>query len=220
MPRVSRPVLPGERFNRLTLVSLDHRDRDKKPYWLCQCDCGDTKVIALRHLQSGGTKSCGCYHSDALRSRATHGHTTNGRKTSTYLSWREMFVRCYRKTSSEFKNYGARGITVCDRWKTFEVFFSDMGEKPTPKHSIDRYPDNNGNYEPGNCRWATSTEQNRNRRSNRYVTAFGRTQLLTDWSKEFGIPMNRLGSRLDRGWEPERAITQPPAAWAVRRSAS
>jgi hypothetical protein len=145
--------------------------------------------------------------------RKTHGHTS-GRATNTnrttplYRAWQHMLTRCFNKKCQDYPDYGARGITVCERWLSFENFMADMGERPANK-SLDRYPDKNGNYEPGNCRWATAREQTLNRRNTIFVTHLGQTKLLTDWSTELGINYFTLHKRLGKGECPPLLFRQP-----------
>lgn len=141
--------------------------------WQCRCDCGVEKVIRGYHLRNGHSRSCGCLQKEITRRRATHGHCKNRTETAEYRAWCSMRDRCYRPTQSSFKNYGARGIKVCDRWSSYEHFFADMGSKPSPKYSLDRI-NNDGDYEPSNCRWATRSVQSANQRprankSSKYV---------------------------------------------------
>jgi hypothetical protein len=117
-----------------------------------------------------------------------------------------MRQRCLNPKNPSFASYGGRSITICDRWKSFENFVADMGEPP-PDHEIDRYPDNDGNYEPGNCRWATRREQQNNRRVNRQITLSGATKSIAEWSRETGIHVNTISLRLDRGLSPDRALS-------------
>ena len=127
--------------------------------------------------------------------------------TPTYTTWLCMIGRCYHPANDAFARYGAKGIVVCDRWKDFQNFFADMGERPEGQ-TLDRI-DSKGNYEPSNCRWATGKEQHRNKSSNRLITAFGRTQCLSAWAEEFGIDKRTLRSRLVRGnTSPEDALTK------------
>jgi hypothetical protein len=125
-----------------------------------------------------------------------------------YNTWRKMIRRCYSECGADFQDYGARGITVCDQWRNdFWTFVADMGPRPSRNHSIDRWPNNLGNYEPGNCRWATPSEQARNTRRNRYITANGRTQLMEDWAREIGISPPAIFYRLRRGMSEQDAVT-------------
>jgi len=125
-------------------------------------------------------------------------------------SWRSMIRRCYNPKHHKFATYGARGVKVCDHWRnSFEAFLADMGPKPTPKHTIERI-DNDGDYSPDNCKWATNAEQSRNMRTNHRITAFGRTQILEDWSRETGISAQTIRQRLKSGWTSEDAVSPLP----------
>jgi hypothetical protein len=129
-------------------------------------------------------------------------------KTPEYRAWSAMKLRCANPNNEQYHNYGGRGITVCDRWRqSFAAFLVDMGPRPSPRHSIDRI-DNNGNYEPGNCRWATSREQNRNRRNNIVLTHDGRTMCLADWARELGVPRGTLLARYRDGQPPDRICSR------------
>lgn len=166
-----RMNLTNQRFGRL-LVSYETQSKRSpsgalKRYFLCVCDCGNERIIELSTLRSGHTKSCGCLHKEQLATRARkHGHAVGNRRSATHAAWTNMIQRCTNPKRRDYSRYGGRGITVCDRWlHSFENFLEDMGEKPKAT-SLDRYPDTNGNYEPGNCRWATAREQSNNKRNN------------------------------------------------------
>lgn len=148
--------LAGKVFGRLTAISKSAAG------WLCQCSCGNEKTVPQRALMKAETKSCGCLKPDVLKTlHRTHGMT----RTRVHRIWVAMRQRCYNKNILRYPDYGGRGIQVCEAWRTsFEAFFADMGQPPTDDHSIDRI-DNDGDYEPSNCRWATTLEQRHNQRN-------------------------------------------------------
>lgn len=148
-----------------------------------------------------------------------HGQCLRGqRPTATYSAWQAMKKRCCEPNHRSYKHYGGRGITVCDRWQTFDNFYADMGEQP-PGHTLDRI-DVNGNYEPSNCRWATAHEQSRNRRTNRLIEFNGETLCVVDWARRVGIHQNTLWQRIITGWPVERALTEPTATQFRKKSGS
>jgi hypothetical protein len=162
-PMAKLKDLTSQRFGRLVVLREAGRDVHGCAVWLCRCDCGGPeKRVRAPNLKSGRTRSCGCLLSEARRSgrqNLRHGRS----KTTEYIIWLGMRARCYNVKGRPFKWYGGRGITVCERWRySFENFFADMGPRPSPEHSIDRI-DNDGNYEPGNCRWALWSVQVQNR---------------------------------------------------------
>jgi hypothetical protein len=152
--------LTGQQFGKLTAIAAIDRTRQSKVIWRCRCRCGALVNVVSGALRSGNTKSCG---SVDCCPRTKHGHTSRGHVSLTYTSWQAMLDRCHNANNSEYARYGARGISVCPRWHRFESFLIDMGERQTGT-SIDRFPDTDGNYEPGNCRWATAQEQTINRK--------------------------------------------------------
>lgn len=156
--------LKGKRFGRWNVEGYAGSD-GRNAMWRCVCDCGAKNAVRASHLKGGISKSCGCLSREVARAHATkHGEVINGSRSPEYLAWQSMRSRCRNPNNKRFQEYGGRGIAICERWEIFENFLADMGRKPSPRHSLDRYPNNDGNYEPGNCRWATATEQNRNRR--------------------------------------------------------
>jgi Staphylococcus phage HNH endonuclease len=160
----TRPIdLTGARFGRLVALSIEPPKRPDAGYrWLCRCDCGTTKSIARGDLTAGYAKSCGCLRAEwNKRTHTKHG----GYGTVEYSAWIRMIQRCEDKNLKAYKDYGGRGIRVCERWRhDFPAFLADMGPRPSPTHSVDRFPNNDGNYEPSNCRWATKREQRLNQR--------------------------------------------------------
>lgn len=193
--------LTGQRFGRLAVIRYLQGCG-----WLCRCDCGTEKAVLSGSLRRGGATSCGCFRREKMRSERTrHGHAT----TPTYLAWSHMKSRCENRNNKDYADYGGRGIRVCDRWQDFANFLADMGEKPSASHSIDRYPDNDGNYEPGNCRWATVLQQANNKRNNRILEFNGRRQTVPEWARELGFAASAIHGRLAKGWSVEDTLSRP-----------
>lgn len=212
--------LSGQTFGRLTakgLAGYYHNPSGRRATkWQCECACGKIVEVIGTNLTSGHATSCGCFRLEQkTRAWTTHGHASGriaGRrtKTSTYRSWLAMRERCRRESHEFFRLYGGRGITICEKWNDFEAFLADMGERP-PGMCIER-KDTNGNYEPENCRWATMKEQGNNRRNNRRLEIDGKIQTATAWSEKSGIDARTIIHRLNRGWEPKRAVFSPTTA--------
>lgn len=212
--QTAKPVSAGDRFSRLVVIR--ELEQSSTPNGTvvrrveCRCDCGRVKAVRLMNLRSGKTKSCGCLAKELAVER---GHRFGGRKkhgwtgTAEYRIWLGMKSRC---ADLENAGYGGRGIRVCERWEeSFPAFLEDMGPRPSPEHSIDRYPDNNGNYEPGNCRWATPFEQARNRRNSVILEFDGRRMWVSEWAAELGVPVQRIFKRLKRRWSAEDTLKKP-----------
>mgnify|MGYP001610095634 CR=1 FL=1 len=207
---VARAKLIGRRFSRLTVLEYSG-SRSGKSAWSCLCDCGQTSIATSASLIGGKVKSCGCLRRDTAEKMATtHGATRGANRTAEYTTWTTMRQRCTNPKARNYDIYGGRDITVCNRWDSFENFLADMGPRPSPKHSIDRFPDNDGNYEPGNCRWATWKEQARNRSTTRFIQYAGQSKPLWQWCEELGLNYKRTVDRFRKGWTAERAFTQIP----------
>lgn len=198
--------LTGRRFTRLLVIG--HVYEMSETRWICKCDCGKECVRRGRRLISGESYSCGCLANiRRATSRTTHGATV-GNAIKEYATWVSIKGRCCNPNDKGYANYGGRGIRICDRWKdSFENFLSDIGTRPSPSHSIDR-KDNNGNYCPENCRWATRKEQMRNTRFNTIITFDGQTKCIAEWAEMLGISTNAILKRIS-SWGVERAMTTP-----------
>lgn len=194
--------LAGRRFGKLVVSAEAGRDKHGATMWLCRCECGNEPTVRGAGLAAGTTRSCGCGVVEAASKPRTHGATG----TPLYLRWRAMLERTGNPKNDEYANYGGRGIAVCARWReSFENFRDDMGPGFATSLELDR-EDVNGNYEPGNCRWATREVQQRNRRNNHRVTLGDRTQTVQEWGEELGIKPNTIITRLRRGWPAARAL--------------
>lgn len=196
--------IAGLRFGKLVVIERQGLTATKRrqSQWLCHCDCGRDTLVSAGNLNHGVTKSCGCLRPASFL-RPAHGMI----ETSEYRTWSRIKDRCLNSNNSAYPNYGGRGISICDRWRdSFQSFLADMGTKPTPAHTIER-DDNNGNYEPDNCRWATRKEQGRNRRVTRHVLVLGRKFSLSEAIERFAFrSAGTVHSRIRRGWPIEKAI--------------
>lgn len=203
MNTVCKSALPGERFGRLVVTEIVEGKKRK-----CICDCGNESIVSQCNLATGNTQSCGCLRREIeVVASVTHGATSGKNWSATYTVWHGMIQRCTNPKNPAYKNYGGRGITICDRWRySFEHFFEDMGERPDG-HSIERV-DRDGPYSKDNCVWAGDIQQARNRRNNRPLTLNGKTLTLAEWADETGIPYFTLHGRLRRGWTVERTLSE------------
>lgn len=204
---------PGERFGSWVVLgpaksAAGHRMAQ------CACACGTVCDINLSDLIRGAStrcRTCGD-RTPTPRGRIKHGAARGSKPTPEYRTWKAMIERCEDAKSPHYLNYGARGVRIAPEWRGldgFARFLEHVGPRPSDKHSIDRFPVFNGNYEPGNVRWATAAEQNRNKGDTRLITFSGTTQCLTDWARQFGIRVDTLHGRLADGWSVERALTTP-----------
>lgn len=197
--------LTGKTFFRLTVIGRGEKNKYGQKQWNCSCECGENTNALSNDLTHGRVKSCGCLNIEKIKTnKLTHGMSY----TSEYRIWTRMKQRCYSDTTGA-KNYRDRGIKVCDRWlESFENFYEDMGSRPSPKHSIDRI-DNDGDYCPENCRWATRTEQQNNTSKNVRLTLNGETKTMTEWARVLGISPQTIRARNRKGWSDEKVLTTP-----------
>lgn len=201
--------LHGQRFGKLVIVEEGPRGngttRQARRWW-CDCDCGHNYcLVAQSDLIAGKQVSCGCHKKQKSRERAIHGMALSPE----YTAWCNMKTRCYNTTEEGYKDYGGRGIIVCEQWvNNFAQFYFDMGPRPGSTYSVDRI-EVNGNYEPHNCRWATPAEQARNKRASVRYSYNGQSLTLAEWSEVMGMPYSILRSRVSNGWNPVVAITTP-----------
>jgi hypothetical protein len=197
--------ISGEKFGRWTAIKRVGT-KAGGALWLCKCDCGKIGEVRSNALRSGKSKSCGCYNLDVRREvcvkrNTKHGHAKRGNKSRAYKIWDNLKLRHHKKSY--------RDVGICPRWAHFQNFLEDMGEPPSPKHTLDRINNTEG-YSPGNCRWATMKEQQNNRTNNRIIIAFGESRTLQQWSEEFGIDGRTISARIQRGWPVEKALTEEP----------
>ena len=201
-------VEPGSTFGSWTVLRAEYLQRyeSDRLFVFVRCSCGTERWIMASNYRNGNSPHCGCKRLVYKK----HGHTKHGGGKSTeYGAWVHMKTRCLDPKFKYFKHYGGRGIGICDRWvSNFENFLADVGAAPGSSYEIERI-DNNGNYEPGNCRWATRKQQMRNTRHNRLLTFNDKTQTVVEWAEEIGMLQNTLENRIFRGWSVERALTEP-----------
>lgn len=196
--------LKDKSFGRLTVLKRSTSSKHGKTRWLCRCICGKLETVIGSSLTQGCTESCGCLQIErAKASNYKHGLINTGE----YRAWFSMKARCSNPSNTSYKNYGGRGVSVCDRWfNSFENFVQDMGLKPSSLYTLDRIR-NNGNYEPKNCRWSTKTEQANNTRRNRNISIGGKTKTLAMWCKGQGLKYDTVWNRISNlGWSIEIAL--------------
>lgn len=196
--------MSGRRVGRLVVIRRVENCIHNKPQWECVCDCGKLVTVKADRLQGKHTRSCGCLKIDLLVANvSTHGKSS----TRTYATWEHMIDRCTNPNNKRYSDYGGRGIVVCERWRKFECFMQDMGERPDGC-TLDRI-DVNGNYEPSNCRWATPKEQQRNLRSNHLVDVNGEPVTISEAAELTGMNHEVIRSRLRRGWSTDESLARP-----------
>jgi hypothetical protein len=206
--------ITGQRFSRLLVLRYtENKTKANKRMVLCKCDCGNEKEMIASNLASGLSKSCGCLKVDSARERFTkHGY----RNHPMYHRWAAMIQRCYDTNDAEYKNYGARGIKVCDRWReSFWNYAEDVGLPPFPGASIDRVV-NDGDYCVGNCRWVSKKEQTLNRRNTRFLEFNGMSMCIADWERHLGFSIGSLKGRFARGMTVEQALSIPKSRRGIR----
>lgn len=212
--------LSGLRFGRLSVIEYSHTSIGtcRHSNWVCLCDCGQTCVVGKGNLSSGHTQSCGCLAIErAVDANITHGYGRRGvKKSRLYRTWSSMIQRCRNNKSPVFASYGGRGIAVCPRWSSFELFRDDMEEEYrghsrlfTEKNTTLERKDNNKGYFKENCCWTTREGQASNRRSNHLITCKGKTQTLSKWSREVGVSVSTLRNRIGSGWDIDKALETP-----------
>jgi len=206
MGKKVRIDLTGKRFGLLTVLSYSHT-KNNSAYWLCRCDCGNIKTVLSGNLVGSKTMSCGCLQ---RRQMVEHNKSHGESKTRLYSIWKNMRNRCYNPNHPSFKDYGGRGIQVCDDWMKYDAFREwAMSNGYAENLTIERI-DVDGKYEPSNCKWTPRPDQARNTRRNHYIQYGGRTLTLAEWSKELGGGPNLVTTRLQRGWSEEDAVSVPP----------
>lgn len=195
----------GKRFGMLTVLAYSHT-KNGCSYWLCKCDCGNTKAIMKGNLIHQKTKSCGCLQ----RRRASEHNRTHGEsKDRLYRIWKGMRNRCYKPNVKAYKNYGGRGIRVCEEWQKYEAFRAWAFSSGYEDHLTIERKDCNGMYEPNNCVWVPLSDQGKNTRRNRYIEYCGKVMTLAEWSRVLGGGPNLVTTRLQRGWSEEDAVSTP-----------
>lgn len=205
--------LSGQTFGRLTVIkrSRSHAYGKSIPaYWITRCQCGRLKEVRGSHLRSGNVRSCGCLTIDVMTRRSTkHGEYDGQKWSPEYLAWASMKARCLNKKSRAYKSYGGRGIKIAEEWlESPMAFIRHVGRRPSQAHSIER-KNNDGDYKPGNVRWATDKEQQRNRRVNLLMTIDGVTRCAAEWAEIASAPAHRIERRVKAGWNHKDAVFAP-----------
>lgn len=203
------PISRGDMLSGLIYLGYSPGTSDRQR-GVFKCKCGNIFTTHLSEVKRGKAKSCGCVGRQKTRERSLkHGSALSGKVTPEYKAWISMKIRCHKPGSANYKNYGAKGIFVCERWlKSFDNFLEDMGRRPSDKHSIDRI-NVYGNYEPSNCRWATMKEQGNNRSNNNLFTYKGETKSITLWAERYNMSTTLIKIRMKQGLTFEQALLKP-----------
>ena len=218
VPDKRRKVQVGQVFGRLTVIGVPFYipvgNGGRFQFAVCECDCGKNTAVRADHMRSGRSRSCGCLSVDtAVATMTKHGMTIDRTTNRLYFIWKGMLGRCNDEHNSSYKNYGKRGIRVCDEWMDVKSFVGwALSNGYREDLTIDRI-DNDGNYEPSNCRWANMTEQGNNRRGNRWIEAFGERKTMSEWLADERCSVNNyqdIQRRLRNGWTTDEAIGVPP----------
>lgn len=204
VPHETKESYIGQTFTNLTIRAVGKKEGTYRYLAICDCSCGKSPIVVrLDKVLAGLTQSCGCYHLSVVKTHGKHSHPV-------YPAWRSMVQRCTKPNDSSYPRYGGRGITVCDSWLNVDNFIADMAPSYKKGLQLERI-DNNRNYSPENCRWATQTEQQRNKRSNINITIDGETKVLSEWCKSYGIRYQLVWERIKvQGWPPHKALSTPP----------
>lgn len=200
--------LTNKKYGKLTVIRIcDKNQKYSGSWWHCKCTCGNYKDVHGKALREGGTKSCGCYQKECTSKRSLiHGNSygDNNKPTPEYRAWQNIKKRCHNPKNKSFPYYGGRGIIMCERWRNdFTLFLQDVGKRPSSKHSLDRFPNNNGNYEPNNFRWATREEQGHNMRNNKYLFFKGNKMLVSEFSKLINVWHSQIIYHMKKGKSTE-----------------
>lgn len=201
----------GKKIGRWLFLHKAPETFGKNKYVWAKCDCGNEKLIRLPHVLSGISLSCGCLQKEQLIARSLkHGEAKHdGSETTEFKTWKGIQERCYGITSPHYKRYGGRGIKMCERWRlSYLSFLENMGRRPSALHSIDRI-NNDGDYEPENCRWATRKEQSYNRGNTIYISLFGEKKSIWEWSKITNLSLQTLRARYRNNWKPLDILNTP-----------
>jgi hypothetical protein len=197
-----------QKHGRITIIK-ELPSLNKRRRVLCKCDCGKVWEVTLRYIKSGQIKSCGCYKQELRKLPKTHGMGGRKNRISEYKVWASMIQRCTNQKEDRYKDYGGRGITVCERWRLFINFLADMGFRPSKHYSLDRIENDKGYYKE-NCRWATMEMQQNNRRTSRVYEYKGRKLNVKQWALETGINLGTLKNRFKNpNWDIEKSLTHP-----------